>query len=849
MNRTGKHSAGFGWLVRMAWRDGKAGHGKLLLFILSIALGVTAVVSIHAFSETLQESIAQQSKSLMGADYMIESDHPINDRVAGIIDSLGGAPAREINFLSMAAFPGKNATKLVDVRGLEGDFPFYGELDTEPASAALDFQRGGALMDATALLQLHLGVGDSIKIGERVLPIVGALHNIPGSNSFFGSIAPPVVIPLEQIESTGLVRTGSRIEYKYYFQAGPEEDLVKLDEALAPILDAEDADLDTHESESRRLGRRYDNFGKFLNLVGFIALLLGCVGIASGMNIHIREKLTSIAILKCLGASKRQAFSIYFIQVGLMGLLGGILGSFMALFIQRLFPILAQGMLPLDVVPAMAPGSFLLGIFLGLIMSLLFASQPLIDTLYISPLQALRVVSDRKRNPKWASLAITSGIVLFVFCFTYLLLGNLLHSLSFVLGLGLVFLIMVGSAHGVMGLIRKYFPHKWGFMSRQGLRNLLGPGNQTLTLLLAIGIGSFLMGTLYFSKDILLAKASIEDTSHSANMILMDVQREQMEEVSSAISSQGFPVIDKIPIVTMRVESLKGRGVDQIRRDTTSRVNRWILNHEFRVTYRDSILGSESLVGGQWFSPDQVSGRVAISVSDDFARGAEVGIGDPIDFNVQGRIMETEVGSIRSVDWTRLQPNFSIVFPKGVLENAPQFGVLTTRVPDREGSARLQTELVQKFPNVSILDLMRILELIEDILEKMSWVINFMAFFSIFVGAIVLMGAIYNSKYQRIRQSAILKTLGAKSSQILKLYAFEYAFLGLLGAVSGLILSLGTSLLLSWLLFQTSFVPSWIPLLAILTGIALLVFLLGVANSFGVIRSTPLEVLRGARNG
>src|SRR5690606_15588013 len=163
------------------------------------------------------------------------------------------------------------------------------------------------------------------------------LHNIPVSNSFFGSIAPPVVIPLEQIESTGLVRTGSRIEYKYYFQAGPEEDLVKLDEALAPILDAEDADLDTHESESRRLGRRYDNFGKFLNLVGFIALLLGCVGIASGMNIHIREKLTSIAILKCLGASKRQAFSIYFIQVGLMGLLGGILGSFMALFIQRLF--------------------------------------------------------------------------------------------------------------------------------------------------------------------------------------------------------------------------------------------------------------------------------------------------------------------------------------------------------------------------------------------------------------------------------------------------------------------------------------------------------------------------------
>src|SRR5690606_21455347 len=262
--------------------------------------------------------------------------------------------------------------------------------------------------------------------------------------------------------------------------------------------------------------------------------------------------------LKCLGASKRQAFSIYFIQVGLMGLIGGVLGSLMALSIQQLFPILAQGMLPLDVVPGMSPQSFLLGIFLGLIMSLLFASQPLIDTLYISPLQALRVVSERKRESKRASLAIGLGIVLFVFCFSYLLLGNWLHSLSFVLGLGLVFLIMVGTSYGIMGLIRKHFPHKWGFMSRQGLRNLLGPKNQTLTLLLAIGIESFLMGTLYFTKDMLLAKASIEDTSHSANMILLDVQREQMEEVSSAISSHGFPVIDKIPIVTMRVESLKG---------------------------------------------------------------------------------------------------------------------------------------------------------------------------------------------------------------------------------------------------------------------------------------------------
>jgi len=833
----------------MAFRDGRASLGKFILFILSIALGVTAVVSIQAFSETLRESIGQESKSLMGADFLVESDRPINDRVQGILDSLGGAHAQETRFLSMAAFPGNPGTKLLDVRGIEGGFPFYGTLGTEPAKAAREFRDNGALLDATAMLQLNLGVGDSIKIGNLVLPIVGALNSVPGNNSFFGSIAPPVVIPWKLIDATGLVQTGSRIEYKYYFMAAPGQDMLRLEEELGPVLEAHNADLDTHASEGRRMGRRYDNFGKFLNLVGFIALLLGCVGIASGMNIYIKEKLRSIAVLKCLGASKRQTFMIFFIQVGAMGLLGGAAGTLLGYSIQQLFPLLAQGMLPLEVEPQLSGQSILLGISLGLVMSVLFALYPLINTLYVSPLQALRVVEEKKRESKRATFGVGLGIVLFTFFFSHWLLDDLWRSLYFVLGLGLVFLVMVGMTYGTMGLLVRFFPNHWEFMARQGLRNLLGPKNQTMTLVLAIGIGSFLMGTLYFTKDMLLSKADMGDRGQTANVVLMDVQQEQMGPVAATIASHGLPVIDKIPIVTMRVESIKDRNVDRIRKDTTSQINRWILNHEFRVTYRDSVIGSESLVEGEWFPGGDYGERVPISVSEDFAQGARVGIGDSLSFNVQGRIMHTRVKSIRRVDWTRLQPNFSIVFPSGVLESAPQFGVLTTRVPDQASSARLQGALVTAFPNVSILDLMRVLELIGDILDKMAWVINFMAFFSIFVGAMVLLGAIYNSKHQRIRQSALLKTLGAKGSQILKLYAFEYAFLGVLGATSGIVLSLVGSLLLSWTLFQTTFVPSLFPFVVLLPGIVALVFLLGVSNSFGVIRSTPLEVLRGGRNG
>ncbi|RPG34211.1 MAG: FtsX-like permease family protein [Muricauda sp. TMED12] len=840
----GKNNTGFSWLLKMAWRDGKASYGKLLLFVFSITLGVAAVVSVHSFSDLLKENIASQSKALLGADYLIESDKPVNDKVIGIMDSLGGADAKEINFLSMAAFPGNNGTKLMEVRGVEGGFPFYGDLETTPVSAADDYRNGGALVDATTMLQLNLKVGDSIKLGAVTLPITGDLETVPGSTSVFGAIAPPVLIPFTYIEATGLVQTGSRIEYKYYFKAYENEDMVLLDKKVAPVLDAEEADLDTHLTEARRLGRRYENFGKFLNLVGFIALLLGCVGIASGMGIYVQMKLKSIAVLKCLGASKRQSYLIFFLQIACMGIVGGLLGTVIGYLLQQLFPILLGDLLPVDVDITLSLQSVLLGLSLGLAMSILFALYPLMKTLYVSPLQALRVVQETKPRSKRATTAVGLGIVLFVFSFSFWLLGDFMRSLFFVVGLLVVFLILTAVARFFMAMLKRFFPYSWSFIARQSLKNLFRPQNQTLVLVLSIGIGTFLISTLYFTKDMLLEKAAIEDSANSANMILMDIQNPQMDDVSNTIKASGYPVIDKIPIVTMRVETLKNRHVEDIRKDTTSQVGRWILNHEFRVTYRESLIGSERILEGDWISSVDANSDVPISVSSDFANMAKVTIGDPVSFNVQGRIMNTVVQSIREVDWSRLQPNFSIVFPSGVLENAPQFGVMTTRTTDDQGSAQLQQQLVRQFPNVSILDLKRILSLLEDILGKIGWVINFMAFFSIFVGIAVLMGAIYSSKHQRVKQGALLRTLGAQGYQILKMIAIEYAILGFLGAFMGVLLAVLGSSLLAYMLFETTFTPSWVPFLIILPAITLLVFALGVGNSIGIVKNSPLSVLK-----
>ncbi len=843
-NNITKTDTGLNWIFKMAWRDGKASVGKLILFVASIVLGIAAVVAIQSFGDNLKKNIALQSKSLMGADFIINSSKPVNERVSKIIDSLGGANGREIGFASMAAFPKNDAAKLVQVRGIEGGFPFYGELETNPTSAGKTYQQtNGALVDATVMLQNNIRVGDSIKIGGVTLPVAGALKSVPGSNAIFSSVAPPVLIPYRFIEQTGLVQTGSRIDYKYYFVA-PDKNMERLDHQLDPALDAQGADLDTHTSTSRRLGRRYENFAKFLNLIAFIALLLGCVGIASAVHIYIKDKLRAVAVLKCLGATRRQTFFIYLVQIAFIGLLGGLIGTVAGVFLQQLFPVLLQDLLPIDIEVSFAPKVILLGLLLGLLMSILFALYPLMGTLYVSPLEALRVNAKGASKSKTAGFLVLAVIFLFIFLFAFWLLKDLKYSLAFVAGILVTFAILAGVANVFMRIVKRFFPTSWGFVARQGLLNLFRPNNQTLILVMAIGVGTFLISTLYFSKDLLLSQAALDKQKKSPNMILLDVQNDQREAVAGTVRADSLPVLENIPIVTMRVQGINGRSATSLKNDPRSNVGRWVLNHEFRVTYRDSLIASESLTAGTWDGTYADDGLVPISVSDNFAGDAKVKVGDQVTFNVQGKSLKTRVASVRLVDWSRMQLNFSIVFPKGVLEQAPQFLVITTKVPSEKASAALQQKLVKRFPNVTILDLRQVLSVIESLLNKISWLINFMAFFSIITGIIVLIGAVRTSKYQRIKESVLLRTLGAKSVQILKIMALEYVYLGILGSFAGIALSLIGSQLLAWLVFDAVFVPSWIPFFILFPGITILVVIIGLANSVGVIKNPPLQVLR-----
>ena len=831
------------WLFKMAWRDAKASRARLLLFMASIILGIAAVVSIQLFSQNLTDNIQRQSKSLMGADFTIDSDQLPNERAQAIIDSLN-PDASEVNFVSMVAFPKNNGTKLVRVRGLQGDFPFYGELKTQPVGAATSYLAlGSALVDATLMLQYNLQAGDSIKIGEITLPIAGALNAIPGNNAVSSSVAPLVIIPYRLVADTELLQFGSRKEYQYYYKQ-PNVDLVALEDSLQPMLEAENTDLDTHTSTSSRLGRRYDNVSSFLNLTAFIALLLGCVGIASSVNIYIKEKVKAIAVLKCLGASRKQSFLIFLIQIAGIGILGGIIGTAIGVGLQELFPFVLKEFLPFDITISISAQPIIMGVLLGLVMSVLFALLPLLRTWYVSPLEVLRFSGESSKQSKKATYGVIAVVVLFLYAFSYWLLKDWLFALAFIGGILVTFGVLAGIASGTMKLVKTYFPKGARFTTRQSLLNLFRPNNQTIVLLVAIGLGTFLISTLYFTKDILLDKATIGQTSESANLITLDVQPDQVTEVMNTFKANDLNVLNNIPLVTMRMHSIKNELVSSLRADTTAQIKGWLLNHEFRTTYRSALTKSEEIVAGEWVAEHKQGDKIQISISENLAEDANVTLGDALVFNVQGVLMETVVSSIRKVDWTTLQPNFSIVYPKGVLENAPQFNVLSTYAPTEESSAKLQRDLVKKFPNVSVIDLRQMFTVIEDILDKVSWIINFMAFFSILTGIIVLIGSVRTSKYQRIKESVLLRTLGAKNKQIIAITALEYLFLGILGSLLGILLALLSSLLLAIFVFEEPFMPSLIPFLIFLPGISLLVLGIGLSNIREVLRSSPLEVLR-----
>lgn len=834
------------WLVKMAWRDSRKNRARLLLFMSSIVLGIAALVAINSFADNMQRDINTEAKKLLGADLEIESRQPFSSSIIHFFDSLGAERSEEISFASMVLFPENGGTRLVQVRAIQGDYPYYGGIETSPTEASHTFRaKQEALADQTLLLQYDAAPGDSVKVGNLTFLIRGSVHKVPGQAGIATTVAPPVFIPMQHLEATGLLQKGSRINYKMYFKFDERADVASLMEnTIVPRLEAEEIRYDTVEERKREIGDTYENLTGFLNLVAFVALLLGCIGVASSVHIYIKDKIISVAILRFLGGKGNQGLGIYLIQIAIMGLIGSVLGAFLGTLVQFVLPQLFAEFLPVEVSMAVSWKSIVQGILLGVIVSLLFALLPLLSVRKVSPLTALRASFESEDKDKIKYL-IFALIILFIAGFSFLQLEQPEDALIFTGGVLLAFLLLAGIAQLMTWLVRKYFPTSWSYIWRQSLANLYRPNNQTLVLVTTIGLGTALITTLFFVQNILLEKVALTGSDDQPNMVVFDIQSDQVERIADITRDFDIPIIQEVPVVTMRLDGIKGRNTEEIKEDTTTHIRNWVLNREYRVTYRDSLIDSEKVMKGAWKGKvDSPQDSIWISLEDGIAEDMQVDIGDKVTFNVQGAIIDTYVGSIREVDWQRVQTNFLVVFPEGVLENAPKFHVLITRIDSVQLAANYQKAVVQQFPNVSIIDLNLILQTLDDIVGKVSFVIRFMAFFSIITGIVVLIGSVIISKYQRIQESVLLRTIGANRKQILSINALEYFFLGSLAALTGVFIALLGSWGLAVFNFESPFTPAFWPILISYLAITLLTIAIGLSNSRSVLNKPPLEILR-----
>lgn len=836
-----------GWLIKMAWRDSRRSRSKLLLFTTSIVIGIAAFVAINSFKLNLESEIGNKAKTLLGADLEVYSNQPWNKEQQQFLDSIEGENSWQIRFASMIYFPRTHGTRLVQVRGLSGLYPYYGAIETEPSWAAGDLDNGKyALVDERLMMQFDVNLGDEIKIGKLTFEIRGKLQRVPGQSDMTMSVSPAVYIPGRYIYETGLVKKGSRVTYSQYFKIPDEKQLDDLITQKEGRFEDLELRFQTVEKKKNNTSRAFENLNVFLNLAAFIALLLGSIGVSGAVFIYLKEKKNTVAILRCIGLNGKQAFIIFVIQVMLMGFVGAMLGSATGIILQYYLPEILKEVLPVSITPEIYWQVPFYGMLLGLAVTFLFALVPLLSLSKVSPLLSIRQAYESTNKTKFQPeiIAIYGVMTGLLYLFAYFQVEDYLQALYFFAGLGLTFLLLMLIAKGLMVLAKSISRKTKHFLFKQGVANLYRPNNQTSILILTIGLCSTLLATIFFLRLTLVNQIKITDAGDRPNMVLFDIQTHQKEELKTMTLDYDLPILQDVPVVTMRLKEINGINKKKAEADSTLGYKDWSFNREYRVTFRDSLITSEELIEGDMQRLDVQNDSIFVTVSEGFAEATKWKIGDELVWNVQGTLIKTYIKGFRKIDWRRVQTNFLILFPSGVLESAPQFHILVTKVDESETSATYQQAVVRFFPNISIIDLELILETLEEVLQQISFVINFMAMLSVITGIIVLAGSVVMSKGQRIKESVLLRTLGAKSNQIIIITIIEYVVLGTIASLSGVILANIFSLLLAKFILETDFVFDIQYSLIILFSILFATVLLGVGGIRPILKRSPLEILR-----
>lgn len=836
------------FIVSLTIREIRSSWRRLLFFFLCIALGVGSVVALRSLIQNLTRAVGTDARSLMTADIELGSTNDFSptdiSKIESVISTSSIVEARNeaITTAAMARPVDSNNpnVRFVELKGVEPPFPLVGSF-TLDGGEAFDhhlLQNNGAVVARILLEDLKVKIGDKIKIGEGEFQIRATFDQEPGGSSGF-RLGARVFVERRAFDDAGITRNASRVRRRILYRTSDNPtDLVRQ---LREALKGTTIQVQSYRETQENLGEQFTRTENYLALTGLLILVLGGVGVWNVARAFVEQKRKTVAVLKCLGASGTRIITVYLLQILVLGLIGSAFGVILAqlglIFVRSRF----AADLPENMSYTVGFSTATQGIVLGVLISLLFSALPLLQIRNIKPRLLLRDesnVSLRLDFTKWliGSLSLFGLLGLSVWQ-----AGSLQVGAFFLGGLSATSAVLYLAATLLTIVLRK-LRSLGTFSISQAINSLYRPGNQTRIILLAVGLGAFVVLTVQALQSNLVREFDFTRNQRLPSLFFVDIQRSQIGEVIELIESRVGEKAEATPTVRARIAFVNGQAPDYQQREVRQQQGQ--IGREFAVTYRSGPDENETVIDGKWWS-DDTSTSPEVSVEEDMAERLKIAVGDSITFDISGRKITAQVANIRKLDLRNTRTAFIFVFRPGVLESAPQSYAATvlSRISATERQ-RLQRDVLAAYPNVQIFDVADIVSTVQRLVNNFVLAISFVGSFVVLSGILILIGSIALTKSQRIYENAILKTLGAGRKTLASILLAEY---GILGLLSGLI-GAGFAVLLSWAVSRYIMNIDWEfdPTLTIAGTVVttLVVMSVGAAASFDVLFRKPLQTLR-----
>jgi len=842
--------------IRMAWRETRSSWARLLFFFGCVALGVAAIIVLRSVVSVVRTTLTREARNIVGADVVIQAQRPWTDelraRIDRVLDGQGVVDRADLVDTQTMAVPVKGqGVRLVEVRGIEKGYPFYGapELAGGVAYSHALVEHHGVLVQPELLTVLNVNVGNELKLAGQVFTIRGVVTRDRVQRSGGIAFGPRVYVDLADLRQTPLLGFGSRASYQLFLRVD-EAAITRLTQQLRREFRRDVVNVRSWRGLEDRLGENLTTAENYLSLVGFAIVVLGGIGVWSVTRVVVLQKMRSVAILKCLGATSGRVLATYVLQVLWLAGGGSLLGLLLAMGSVAMIPhrlLEPVGITNIGVTPSAA----VQGALVGMLVSLLFALVPLLEVRRVKPLLLLRadtMTTARRRD--WQSWLAGVAVVIALALVAVWQASSWKAGLFVSGGLAVVGLALLGVSRVLVSTVGR-FARSSRFALRHAVLSLGRPGNQARVILMSVGLGCFFVLGVRAVQNNLLDSFRFQLGTNSPDLVLIDVQRDQVDGVRSAVAPYVTAPPRLMPLLRGRVVGVDGTRVNLPTPDDVRRSGG--LTREFGLTFRDTLQDNERLVAGTFWSgplteamtPDGFDTEVSIEQMVNTEEHVEVG--DKIRFDVGGRILRTRVTSIRKVTWDEAQ-NGGFVFvlrPGPAVERTPHTYVgfiEVAKTPEALGA--VQRDLAKAFPNVSSIDVRDVLASIKEVIDNVTLGVTIVGAVTLTGGILILVGAVAMTKFQRLYEAAIYRTLGASTRMIASMVAIEYS---LLGALAGLMGAAG-ALALSWVLARWLFEIEWRPAPGLLaTGVVVatvLVGLVGLAASADVLIRKPLATLR-----